>query len=643
MKVLFLINDGFGIGGTITTTFNLAGALAARGHDVEVLSTLRSRDIPQLPLDPAVRLMTLVERRVDHPDYDRTDPLRGKPAQYYPAADYRSHDYDKMVEDRYERYLRTSDADVVIATRAGLIAYAARFAPARMIRIGQEHLTRDQHRRAMRQQLPRHINRLDAFVTITARDAEDYRRSLNLDRVKLVFIPNSVPVPSVPASHGRARLVVAAGRLVESKRYDVLIRGFAKVAAKRPDWQLRIYGQGRLKDELRELVVELGLHNHVLMMGPYMPIETEWAKGAIAAVPSDREPFGMTLVEAMRVGVPVVSTDAPHGPAEILEDGVDGLLIPTGDPEAMGDALLRLIDDREERAAMAVAAQKNSERYDPAPIAERYEALFEQLAAGKGDVRRRWWSRLRRTSDEVVLPPPVLGPAPTLTQATAAAEVTAAGDVVVRPGPAIAPGTALVWRRLGAGAAQEVTMEGLTVRAGDLTDGAWQLFCGGEPVHAASLDTRTLVDLPVPERGGVRVQLPYRLADGGLGLRVWSRPVHAEVGDIHVDDEGIHVDGRLIGAVFTGEPVLELRGPGGAIEQRPATALTASTFRADVPPLAAGVWRLWLRYAPDAKPVRLGRFLDDVIRKQSAYVLPAAGSLQPYFEGTNELAVRVTA
>jgi glycosyltransferase involved in cell wall biosynthesis len=643
MKVLFLINDGFGIGGTITTTFNLAGALAARGHQVEVLSTMRWRDVPQLPLDPAVKLMSLVEKRPEHPAYDGDDPLRGKPAQYYPAADYRAADYDKMVEDRYERYLRTSDADVVIATRAGLIAYTARFAPPRMIRIGQEHLTRTQQRKAMRKELPRHINRLDAFVTITARDAEDYRRYLNLDRVKLVFIPNSVPVPTVPASHGRSRLVVAAGRLVESKRYDVLIRGFAKVAAKRPDWQLRIYGQGRFRDDLRQLVAELGLHNHVLMMGPYTPIETEWAKGAIAAVPSDREPFGMTLVEAMRVGVPVVSTDAPYGPAEILDDGVDGLLIPTGDPEAMGDALLRLIDDREERAAMAGAAHKNSERFDPAPIAERYETLFEQLAAGKVHESPRWWSRLRRTSVVEVLPPPVLGPAPTLTQATAAGEVTPTGDVVLRPGPAIAPGAELVWRRLGAGAAQEVPMQGLTVRAGDLADGAWQLFCpGGEPVHAASLDTRALVDLPVPEHGGVRVQLPYRLVDGGLALRVWLRPVHAEIGDLNVDDEGLHVDGRLIGAPLTGEPVLELRGPNGAIEQHAATALTSTTFRVDVPALAPGVWRLWLRYAPDATPVRLGRFLDDVIRKQTAYVLPAAGPLQPYFEGNNEFSVRVT-
>ena len=376
VKVLFLINDGFGIGGTIMTTFNLAGALAGRGHEVEILSTIRRRDVPHLPLHPAVRLISLVEARPGHPDHVPDHPGRGRPPRHYPTADYRSADYDLMIEEKYERYLRGSDADVVIATRAGLIAYAGRFAPPRMIRIGQEHLTRTQQRRAMRLELPRHLRRRDAFVTITARDAEDYRRHVRLGSTELIFIPNSVPVPAVPPSHGRDRIVVAAGRLVQGKRYDVLIRAFAEVAAERPDWQLRVYGQGKLRDELRRLVGDLRLHNNVLMMGPYTPIETEWAKGAIGAVPSDREPFGMTLVEAMRCGLPVVSTDAPYGPAEILDDGVDGLLTPVGDPHAMASALLRLINDDARRRTMAVAALKNSARYDPALIAARYEELF---------------------------------------------------------------------------------------------------------------------------------------------------------------------------------------------------------------------------------------------------------------------------
>ncbi len=605
MKVLFLLNDGFGIGGTIATTFNLAGALADRGHDVEVLSTTRRRDVPHLPLHPAVRLMSLVEVRAGHPDHVADDPDRGQPPRHYPKADYRSGDYDLMVERRYAAYLGGSDADVVIATRAGLIAYAERFAPRRMVRIGQEHLTRTHQRKAMRAELPRHLRKLDAFVTITARDAEDYRRHVRLGRTELLSIPNSVPAPSVPPSHGRDRIVVAAGRLVRGKRYDLLIRAFATVAERHPDWQLRVYGQGQLRDDLRRLVADLGVHNNVLLMGPYTPIESEWAKGAIAAVPSDRESFGMTLVEAMRCGLPVVSTNAPHGPAEILTDGVDGLLTPVGDVAAMAAALLRLIGDDAERQAMATAALKTAERYDPALIAERYEQLFERLAA-----RMRSWRRWFRRDRPAGAPEPALGPAPLadlpVVDVTAGEPVT--GDFVWRRGD----------ERVPAG--------------GALSDGDWQLFtAAGEPVRAGRLDTRALIP------GVVGVPLPYRSADGHLLMRVRDRPVYAEVGDVRVDGDGIGVDVRLVGAT-TSEPVLELRAP-DAVREVPG-------LPARIPALPAGTWQLWLRPGPEQPAVRLGRHLDDVARKDVAYAFPAAtvegATMQPHYDRENNFAIRVT-
>ncbi len=605
VKVLFLLNDGFGIGGTITTTFNLAGALADRGHDVEVLSTTRRRDVPHLPLHPAVRLMSLVEMRPGHPDHVPDDPDRGRPPAHYPKADYRSDDYDLMVERRYARYLGASDADVVIATRAGLIAYAGRFAPRRMIRIGQEHLTRRQQRRAMRAQLPRHLRKLDAFVTITARDAEDYRRHVRLGRTELVFIPNSVPVPAVPPSHGRDRIVVAAGRLVASKRYDLLIRAFATVVAEHPDWQLRVYGQGKLRGELRQLVADLGLHDNVLMMGPYTPIETEWAKGAIAAVPSDREPFGMTLVEAMRCGLPVVSTDAPYGPAEILQDGVDGLLTPVGDEAAMAAALLRLIGDDGGRRAMAAAALQNAQRYDPALIGARYDELFERLAARKA-ARRRWF----RWDRPPAPPEPALGPAPTAVLPTV--DMTAgeppAGDVVWRHGDEEVPS------------------------GGPLHEGDWQAFTpGGEPVRAGRLDTRALIG------GRIGVPLPYRSEDGHLMLRVRDRPAYAEVTGVRVDAGGIGLDVRLVGAEAD-DPVVEARS-GGAVHELPG-------LPARIPALPAGTWQLWLRPGPGAPAVRIGRHLDDVARKDVAYAFPAATvggvTMQPQYDRENNFAVRVT-
>ncbi|CAL9285426.1 D-inositol-3-phosphate glycosyltransferase [Streptomyces sp. SudanB25_2051] len=116
-------------------------------------------------------------------------------------------------------------------------------------------------------------------------------------------------------------------------------------------------------------------------MGPANPLEPEWVKGSVAAVTSRLESFGMTIVEAMRCGLPVVSTDCPHGPREIIEDGVDGRLVPVGDADAVAEALLALIQDDELRRRYGRAALEAAGRFDPARIAERHEALWAELVA----------------------------------------------------------------------------------------------------------------------------------------------------------------------------------------------------------------------------------------------------------------------
>jgi glycosyltransferase involved in cell wall biosynthesis len=197
-------------------------------------------------------------------------------------------------------------------------------------------------------------------------------------------VPNPVPAPGIDPADGTGKWVVAAGRLAPVKRYDLLIKAFDKVREERPDWRLRIYGGGKQKDKLRALVDKLGLYNHVYLMGPANPIEPEWAKGSIAAVTSSLESFGMTIVEAMRCGLPVVSTNCPHGPGEIIDDGVDGRLVRVGNVQDIADGLLELINDDDKRQRMAHAALEDSERFDPSRIAERYETLFGGLIARGG-------------------------------------------------------------------------------------------------------------------------------------------------------------------------------------------------------------------------------------------------------------------
>lgn len=388
MHISFLIHNAYGIGGTIRTTFNLARTLAEQ-HDVEIVSVLRHRDAPVFDLGPGVALRHLVDARESSPGYDGGDPAHARPAKVFPAAEGRFDQYSELTDRRIAQHLRRIEADVVVGTRPGLNVHIAKQARRGPVRIGQEHLTLDTHNRALKLALRGAYPRLDAVTTVTEADARAYRRTLRLPGVRIEAVPNSVPAPALLPADGSGKWVVAAGRLARVKRYDVLIRAFAQVAAERPDWRLRIYGGGAEKAALRTLIAELGLYNHVFLMGPANPLEPEWAKGSIAAVSSSLESFGMTIVEAMRCGLPVVATDCPHGPGEIIADGVDGRLVPVGDPEALAGALLTLINDDAARKRMGSAALASSARFDPAQVAGRYEALFGELRARRSANRLR--------------------------------------------------------------------------------------------------------------------------------------------------------------------------------------------------------------------------------------------------------------
>lgn len=274
-----------------------------------------------------------------------------------------------------------------MGTRPGLNVHLALQAPERVVRVGQEHLMLDQHSPRLRNALRKAYPRLDALTPVTEADAAVYRRKMRLPGVRLQALPNSVPAPTLPPADGRGRIVVAAGRLTPVKRFDLLIEAFAAVAAAHPDWTLRIYGRGEEKERLRALIDRLGLYESVFLMGAVTPMEAEWVKGSIGAVASAYESFGMTVVEAMSCGLPVVSTDCPYGPGEIISPGEDGLLVPVGDREALSGALLRLVADDELRRRMGRTARDNALRYRPDTVVAQAERLFEELSAARRDGR----------------------------------------------------------------------------------------------------------------------------------------------------------------------------------------------------------------------------------------------------------------
>ncbi|WP_328446487.1 glycosyltransferase family 4 protein [Streptomyces sp. NBC_00386] len=377
MKISFLLHNAYGIGGTITTTFNLARALAAR-NEVEIVSVLRHRERPTLSLDPRVSLRSLVDLR-----QEKEHPSHLRPARVFPRAEYRYRQYSELTDRRIGECLAATDADVVIGTRPGLNVHLALQAPRHVARIGQEHLTLDGHPPRLRSALRRAYRRLDTLTTVTEADATAYRRKMRMPGVRVAALPNSVPETVLPPADGAAKVIIAAGRLVPVKRYDLLIEAFALVAAEHPDWRLRIYGKGEEHERLRRLIADLGLYDSVLLMGAVTPMEAEWVKGSIAVAASDYEAFGMTIIEAMSCGLPVVSTDCPHGPGEIIEDGVDGRLVPVGDRDGLGEALRGLVRDDEWRLRAGRAARKNARRFAPGPVVTQAERLFAEAVSAR--------------------------------------------------------------------------------------------------------------------------------------------------------------------------------------------------------------------------------------------------------------------
>jgi glycosyltransferase involved in cell wall biosynthesis len=195
------------------------------------------------------------------------------------------------------------------------------------------------------------------------------------------FAPNGTPRERPP-------LVLAVGRLIEKKGFDVLIHACRRLAAG-VVFRCDIVGKGPLEDELSALVARLDLTRRIRLLGP-LPRERLvelYPRAAVVAAPcvvgadGNRDGLPTVLIEAMAVGVPVVATPVTGIP-ELVEDGVTGLLVQEGDPDALAHALERLLADEALAQDLAAAARRRvEERFDLGHNVARLRQLFEEATA----------------------------------------------------------------------------------------------------------------------------------------------------------------------------------------------------------------------------------------------------------------------
>ena len=386
-RVHLLLIHAYGMGGTIRTTLNLAEHLAAT-RPVEIVSLIRRRDDPFFAFPAGAAVVSLDDQRASG---RLAGLLRALPSVLVHPDDHAYAHLSLWSDLQLARRLWRMPAGVLVTTRPGLNLMAARLRPPGLVTLAQEHMNIAAHPPAITRAIRRRYPRLDALAVLTGDDERDYGALLAGARTRVVRIPNALPPLDGGVSDGSARLVAAAGRLNPQKGFDLLIRSFAQVVERAPGWRLVIHGGGTEKQRLRDLIFEHALDEHVGLPGPTQTLGEELAKASLFALSSRFEGFGMVIVEAMSKGLPVVSFDCPRGPAEIIEHGRDGLLVPPEDVDALAAALIELIGDEERRRAMSKQALETARRYALDAIGRQWEALLSDLEplASPGLVRRR--------------------------------------------------------------------------------------------------------------------------------------------------------------------------------------------------------------------------------------------------------------
>jgi len=227
----------------------------------------------------------------------------------------------------------------------------------------------------------------DRVVALSHGVAGDVARAVpalrnQIDVVHNVGLPlasqTAAPEPDMPVRSKQRIRFLACGRLVEQKGYPFLFEAFARVVREK-DTELHILGEGPLRSSLDALAQRLGIADRVTYLGfrrnPFVHMQA----ADVFVLSSLWEGFGNVIVESMAMGTPVISTDCPHGPDEIITDGVNGLLVPPGDAAALARAMLLLADDAGLRGRLAQAGQIRAQDFSAEGIAGEFAAVLRKL------------------------------------------------------------------------------------------------------------------------------------------------------------------------------------------------------------------------------------------------------------------------
>ena len=371
MKILYNIAGTCHSGGMERVLANKANWLVEHGHDVVIVTTDQRGEQPFFALDGRISCYDLGVNYEENNGAGFLNKLLNYPAK----------------QRKHKRLLREVLAkeapDVTVSMFCNDVSFIAglkeggrkvleiHFGKLKRLQYGRKGMWRLADIWRTRQD-ERLVRRFDRFVVLTEED-----RGYWGDVPGMVVIPNARTYTPRECAALDSRRVIAVGRYTHQKGFERLIEAWRLLSGKVQGWRLDIIGDGEERAALQGLVDKYDLGGSVTLVPPTNDMPAVYNGASLVAMSSRYEVLPMILVEAQAYGLPIVSFDCKCGPADVVEDGITGYLVPEGDIEALAQRLEAVMRDDVLRKRMGAAAREASERYSVERVMARWVELFE--------------------------------------------------------------------------------------------------------------------------------------------------------------------------------------------------------------------------------------------------------------------------
>ena len=356
MKISMFIGSLTG-GGAERVLCNLANFLVEKGHQVTIITNVEDTGFYQL--NPTIeRYVLLYEKEKRNKLFNFIHWMK-----------------------RLKKYVKqnSSDTYVVFLPLTTIMLLSLRKKISGKIFVSERN-DPEKYSKLMKFLLRKKVKKADGAIFQTEEAKGWYVPYLR--KTESTVIPNAVnPSFIIPEYVGeREKVIVGAGRLCLQKNFPLLISSFAKIADKFPDYKLVIYGKGGLLSSLQELAKEKGIADKVEFPGYVPDMPERLKKASMFVLSSNYEGMPNALMEAMAVGLPVVSTDCGGGGARFLiKDGENGLLVPQKDVDAMAYAMEKILSNDKFAKKLGANARKLQEELAPDKIYGEWEEFILKI------------------------------------------------------------------------------------------------------------------------------------------------------------------------------------------------------------------------------------------------------------------------